>query len=181
MNFLSSFGYFWAKLFSQVGGGGGGWGGARAPSAPPPPCVRACCFYSKVSWQWRLHHYDFQIFTMPQYFFPGYVNISNDLTLLNTWKKPTKSLTICSLHLSPVYMTQTNPCSTGVKNNPGSTWLCSHWQIPKTRVNTNLRQTGLVFRMYVIFPLRRKVWWESAQVRMCKIKTNANLGSTQVE
>ena len=46
---------------------------------------------------------------------------------------------------SPVYTAQTNPSSTRVKTNPGSIRFCSHRQIPKTRVNTNLGRTRVSF------------------------------------
>ena len=89
------------------------------------------------------------------------------------------------------------------QTNPGSTRLCSHGRIPKTRVNTNLGRTRVSFSQtgqLVAFPgevivfcnqvycfeysrwysrqTHRKVWWVNAPVRMCKIKTNP--GSTQV-
>ena len=48
--------------------------------------------------------------------------------------------------------------STRVKTNPGSIRLCSYGQIPKTRVNTNLGQTGLVFH--------RQASWLHSQVKL---------------
>ena len=85
----------------------------------------------------------------------------------------------------------------------GSTRLCSHRQIPTTRVNTKLGWTRVSFShaaQLFAFPgevivfcnpvccfehscwrsrqTRHKVWWVNAQVCICKIKTNP--GSTQV-
>ena len=89
------------------------------------------------------------------------------------------------------------------QTNPGSTRLCSHGQIPTTRVNTKLGQTRVSFShagQLFAFPgevivfcnqvycfehsrwrlhqTHRKVWWVNARLHICKIKTNP--GSTQV-
>ena len=56
-NFLSSFGHFRAKLFSQVGGGGC----TCTQCTPPPPCVRAWTEYhpiDKISSQTEYHSTD---------------------------------------------------------------------------------------------------------------------------
>ena len=53
-NFLSSFGHFWAELFSQVGGGGGG---AHVHPVHPPLRTRLCVKSTadKVKQRWKMY------------------------------------------------------------------------------------------------------------------------------
>ena len=67
---------------------------------------------------------------------PGSTQVCVYTTLFQTNPGSTQVEPTSRGGLSPVYTAQTNP---------GSTRLCSHGQIPKTRVNTNLGRTRVSF------------------------------------